>query len=275
MIRAPGTSRPQNVKDCRERRPLLRIKSTQTQSFSQRPRISHAKLPQPRRLSPRPRIQLSDKMSPNFSMRSLLGLLPIRVLRPSTTAPRTAVLPTPPPPPPPPTLIHRRALSTTPSLHGRVGKKAKPEKGGKKKLDPAAARALARKRKAMAEAKLDPKVAGMMHFLYAPTHIRAPLRMARNRHVRHWTIHRAWQLLRNQREKQHERQLMQMHQSMSNACEALRNLEGPGSRPQGWLFRKAMQKVGVWGAEAVPIEYARPMVETPGERPWNHEWKRA
>lgn len=82
-------------------------------------------------------------------------------------------------------------------------------------------------------------------------------------------------MFRNQREKQHERELMRMQQSMSNACEALRNLEGPGSRPQGWLFRKAMQKVGVWSREAVPIEYARPMVETPGEKPWNHEWKRA
>lgn len=211
-------------------------------------------------------------MSHPFSMRSLLGALPATNALLLSPPPRTLAARLNRTPAPPAALRH---LSTTPSLQARIAKKAKPEKGGKKKLDPAAARALARKRKAMAEAKLDPKVAGMMRFLYAPSQIRAPLRMARNRYVRHWTIHRAWQLLRNQQEKQHQRELMQMHQSMSTACEALRNLEGPGTRPQGWLFRKAMQKVGVWGMEAVPIEYARPMVETPGERPWNHEWKKA
>ncbi|KAF3767050.1 hypothetical protein M406DRAFT_223645, partial [Cryphonectria parasitica EP155] len=120
----------------------------------------------------------------------------------------------------------------------------------------------------------DPKVAGMMKFLYAPSQVPPPLRMARQRHLRHWTIHRAWQLFRRQQEEQWEREMMRMNASMSHACETLRNLEGPGTRPKGWLFRKSMEKVGVWGPDAVPIEYARPLVETPGERPWNHEWKR-
>ncbi|KAJ4423067.1 hypothetical protein N0V82_002334 [Gnomoniopsis sp. IMI 355080] len=209
-------------------------------------------------------------MSSIFNMRSLLGALPTNSLRPIAAPACGHILRTPSTNP-----LSFRSLSSTPSLQGRIAKKAKPEKNTKKKLNPSEARALARRRKAMKEAKLDPKVAGMMHFLYAPSQIRAPLRMGRNRHVRHWTIHRAWQLFRNQREEQQQRELMQMQQSMSHACEVLRNLEGPGSRPQGWLFRKAMQKVGVWSREAIPIEYARPMVETPGERPWNHEWKRA
>ncbi|PSR79282.1 hypothetical protein BD289DRAFT_335678, partial [Coniella lustricola] len=118
------------------------------------------------------------------------------------------------------------------------------------------------------------KVSGMMKFLYSPSQTPPPLRMARQRHLRHWTIHRAWQLFRNQREAERERELMRMNASMAEACEKLRNLDGPGTRPTGWLYRKAMMKVGVWGPNAVPIEYARPLVETPGERPWNHEWKR-
>ncbi|CAN8102100.1 unnamed protein product [Discula destructiva] len=216
-------------------------------------------------------------MATTFSMRSLFGALSIPT---TTTLTRTTIRPAAPSPTPAAAallLLHPRALSTTPRLSARMKKKEKPAKPqNQKKLDAAAAaRVAARKRRAAQDAKLDPKVEGLMHFLYAPTQTAAPLRMARNRQLRHWTVHRAWQLLQRRRDEALQRELMQMQQSMSNACEALRNLEGPGTRPTGWLFRKSMEKVGVWGMQAVPIEYARPMVETPGERPWNHNWKRA
>lgn len=227
-----------------------------------------------------------------FSMRGLLRSLPgtaHTMRRPAHPLARAAagaalrspLLPPPPPPPPSaasaPHVLARRSLTTTPPLRARQAKK-KPTKGGgkpaPKKLDPAAARALARKRKQQAAQKLDPKVAGLMKVLYASSQVAAPLRMARQRHLRHWVVHRAWMLHRRARDGEREREMMRMQQSMASACEVLRNLEGPGSRPAGWLYRMAMRKEGVWRENAVPIEYARPLVETPGPRPWNHEWKR-
>lgn len=207
----------------------------------------------------------------------------LRLLRALPTAATTTTTPTPTMPPPlrpQPTTFLRSFTTTSPlpaNNKASDSKKKKPTKGGRmptKKLDPAAARALARRRKALAEQKLDPKIAGMMAFLYAPTQTPAPLRMGRSRHLRHWVVHRAWQLWQRKREEGRTRELMRMRQGMSNACETLRGLEGPGTRPEGWLYRKAMEKVGVWERKAVPIEYARPLVETPGERPWDHEWKR-
>lgn len=211
-------------------------------------------------------------------MLSLLRSLPTGVTRRPTS---TTLLPLRRAafPPSAPTNPLPRTFTTARALLARQQDKKKPAKaGGKpppKKLDAAATRALARERRARAAAKLDPKVSGMMKFLYAPTQTAAPLRMARQRHLRHWTIHRAWQLFRRRREEAREREMMRMTQSMAEACEKLRNLAGPGTRPKGWLFRKAMAKEGVWRQDAVPIEYARPLVETPGERPWNHEWKRS
>ncbi|KAF6828284.1 hypothetical protein CMUS01_08644 [Colletotrichum musicola] len=100
-----------------------------------------------------------------------------------------------------------------------------------------------------------------------------PLRMARNRHLRHWTIHRAWLLLQRQQREARERELYRMHQSMWNANEELRNTSGPGTRDEGWLYRVAQEKKGVYGPEAVPIEYARYQTETPARQAWNHDWK--
>ncbi|KAG8166319.1 hypothetical protein KVR01_002008 [Diaporthe batatas] len=169
-----------------------------------------------------------------------------------------------------------RAFSTTAAPLARAPpKQQRNVKGGtgKGKGQPmdAAAR---KKRRAQMAAKLDPKVADMMKFIYAGSQLPPPLRMARNRWLRHWTIHRAWQLFRRKEAEAREREMMRMQQSMAHACEALRNMGGPGPRPEGWLYRKAMQKFGVWGKGAIPIEYARPMVETPAEKAWNHEWKR-
>ncbi|KAI5865129.1 hypothetical protein GGS23DRAFT_557821 [Durotheca rogersii] len=107
-----------------------------------------------------------------------------------------------------------------------------------------------------------------------PRAVPAPLRFARNRALRHWTIHRAWQLFqRNERVRQ-EYELQRLHQSMRRACEELRTTSGPGTRNEGHLFQLAMDKAGVYSLSSVPIEYARPQTETPARQPWNHEWKR-
>ncbi|KAF9876653.1 ring finger domain protein [Colletotrichum karsti] len=100
-----------------------------------------------------------------------------------------------------------------------------------------------------------------------------PLRMARNRHLRHWTIHRAWLLLQRQQREAREKELYRMHQSMWNAHEELRKTAGPGTRDEGWLYRVAQEKKGVYGPNAVPIEYARYQTETPARVAWNHDWK--
>ncbi|ROW14099.1 hypothetical protein VPNG_04147 [Cytospora leucostoma] len=172
-----------------------------------------------------------------------------------------------------------RPFSTTAAAPARVTPKAQAKKPAGQKvgkpMDSAAARAQRKKRKSQMEAKLDPKVSGLMKFIYAGSQVQAPLRMARNRWLRHWTVHRAWQLSRRREGEAAEREMMRMQQSMGRACEALRTMGGPGTRPEGWLYRKAMEKKGIWGRDAVPIEYARPMVETPGSKPWNHEWKRS
>lgn len=56
--------------------------------------------------------------------------------------------------------------------------------------------------------------------------------------------------------------------------EALRTLDGPGMTNGGRLYRVALEKKGIFGPGGVPIEYARPLVDTPGREPWNHDWKR-
>lgn len=102
-----------------------------------------------------------------------------------------------------------------------------------------------------------------------------PLRMARSRHVRHWTIHRAWQLFRRNQHLAIEQERMRMHDSMYKACEELRLSAGPGERSEGYLYRVAMEKKGVWGTDAIPIEYARFQTDSPAKQAWNHDWKRS
>ncbi|KAK1780073.1 hypothetical protein QBC45DRAFT_450403 [Copromyces sp. CBS 386.78] len=118
----------------------------------------------------------------------------------------------------------------------------------------------------------DPRIINILrHFaVLSPKRIPPPLRFGRNRYLRHWTIHRGWLLFRRQQREQRERILMQQHQSISNACEELRNTEGPGTREVGYLYRVAMLKNGVYGLKSVPIEA---LVETPARQAWNHEWK--
>ncbi|ORY62436.1 uncharacterized protein BCR38DRAFT_346844 [Pseudomassariella vexata] len=102
----------------------------------------------------------------------------------------------------------------------------------------------------------------------------APLRFARNRALRHWTIHRAWLLFQRKEREREQRELMRTYQSMSNACEELRTTSGPGTRDEGYLYRVAMEKKGVYGHNSIPIEYARPQTETPAREAWNHGWTR-
>jgi large subunit ribosomal protein L40 len=115
----------------------------------------------------------------------------------------------------------------------------------------------------------------LRHFaVLSPKRIPPPLRMGRNRHLRHWTIHRAWLLFRRREREARERNLMRQYQSMHAACEELRLTSGPGTRDEGYLYRVAMEKKGVYGLHGVPIEYARAQTETPARVAWNHDWKR-
>ncbi|KAK5208894.1 hypothetical protein LTR20_010685 [Exophiala xenobiotica] len=127
-------------------------------------------------------------------------------------------------------------------------------------------------------------------FLYHPTTLTPrPLRFSRNRYLRHWTIHRAWQLYRSKVRQQRELELERQYNAMREANEELRVGAGDGGR----LFRKAQMKTGVWSIPerggGVPIEYARGMVEYMGStgglgssgtglgakaKVWDAGWKR-
>ncbi|KAK0715615.1 hypothetical protein B0H67DRAFT_581119 [Lasiosphaeris hirsuta] len=164
------------------------------------------------------------------------------------------------------TITTRPFTTTLPSMASKPA--AKPPS---KKAAAGAAKSKASRR----VAERDPKIVNMLqHFAaLSPRRIPAPLRMGRNRHLRHWTIHRAWLLFRRRARKERERTLMRQQQSMSAACEELRLTEGPGTRDMGYLYRVAMEKKGVYGLHGVPIEYARAQTDTPARVPWNHEWK--
>ncbi|KAK0742139.1 hypothetical protein B0T21DRAFT_283265 [Apiosordaria backusii] len=186
---------------------------------------------------------------------------------------------------PSPLLPQSRTLTTTPpnlalskasiaKLGPKPGPGQKPKGGsgpGGKGGQPTTRRA---KRKG--EVVRDPRMINLLRHLaiLSPQRIPAPLRMARNRYLRHWTIHRAWLLFRRQQREAREKTWMRQYQSMNRACEELRLTSGPGTREKGYLFRMAMEKKGVYGLKGVPIEYARAQTETPARVPWDHEWKR-
>ena len=56
--------------------------------------------------------------------------------------------------------------------------------------------------------------------------------------------------------------------------EELRLIDPPGTKDAGRLYRIALEKKGIFGHGAVPIEYARFQTDTPGPEPWNHSWTR-
>ncbi|KAK7931253.1 hypothetical protein PG985_001965 [Apiospora marii] len=107
-----------------------------------------------------------------------------------------------------------------------------------------------------------------------PRKVPAPLRFARNRALRHWTIHRAWLLFQRKEREREEKELARLYKSMHSACEELRQTSGPGLQEEGYLYRLAMEKKGVFKHHNFPIEYARPQVETPAREAWNHGWTR-
>ncbi|RAK99772.1 mitochondrial 54S ribosomal protein mL40 [Aspergillus ibericus CBS 121593] len=114
----------------------------------------------------------------------------------------------------------------------------------------------------------DRRILLIRYFLHHPLTPR-PLRFSRTRFLRHWTIHRAWNLYQANQRRAHELELQRQWQSMQAACEELRTGAGDG----GKLFRKSMIKTGVF-RDLVPIEYARLQTEGPAREGWNFEWKR-
>ncbi|KAG9230681.1 hypothetical protein BJ875DRAFT_471493 [Amylocarpus encephaloides] len=121
--------------------------------------------------------------------------------------------------------------------------------------------------------KADPRISLIRYHLQHPKTPR-PLKLSRMRALRHWTIHRAWMLARRTRQEGEERELKRMHQSMHNACEALRTFDAPGKKDAGRLYRIAMEKKGIFGHGGIPIEYARAQTDTPAKEAWNHDWVR-
>lgn len=185
-----------------------------------------------------------------------LSWLPSRTALLPTTLPKTILYQ--------PTALLTRAFTTTAVMEGGKKKSSAPagasKKGGRKK------------KRQIIRSEFYARVKILKQNLFAPAP--PPLRMARLRHLRHWTIHRAWQLFRRQQREGMEKERMRMHAGMYNACEELRNSVGPGDKSEGYLFRVAMEKKGVWGLDGVPIEYARFQTDYPAEKPWNHDWKR-
>ncbi|KAF2424927.1 hypothetical protein EJ08DRAFT_689463 [Tothia fuscella] len=120
--------------------------------------------------------------------------------------------------------------------------------------------------------KRDTRILLIRYFLHAPRTPR-PLRLSRMRALRHWTIHRAYQLHKETLRKEQELELERMYYEMRKACEQLRTIgrDGlEGVEEEGKLFRVAMEKKGVWGG--VPIEYARAQTEWPSREGWNSGW---
>ncbi|KAL4915318.1 hypothetical protein BDW62DRAFT_126085 [Aspergillus aurantiobrunneus] len=114
---------------------------------------------------------------------------------------------------------------------------------------------------------VDRRITLIRYFLYHPLTPR-PLRFSRTRYLRHWAIHRAWQLYQASRRRNHQLELQRQWQAMNAACEELRTGAGDG----GKLFRKSMIKTKVF-RDMFPIEYGRLQTEGPGDG-WNHGWKR-
>ncbi|MCJ1473783.1 hypothetical protein MMC13_002434 [Lambiella insularis] len=125
--------------------------------------------------------------------------------------------------------------------------------------------------------KPDRRVTLIRYFLQHPLTPR-PLRLSRLRALRHWTIHRAWQLYQAQMRAAENLELERQYFSMRAACEELRLGCGDGGR----LYRQAMVKKGVYGGlkadkgreGGVPIEYARAQTDSPPRDGWDHGWKR-
>ncbi|KAL2066877.1 hypothetical protein VTL71DRAFT_1301 [Oculimacula yallundae] len=121
--------------------------------------------------------------------------------------------------------------------------------------------------------KIDPRITLIRYHMQHPQTPR-PLRLSRMRALRHWTIHRAWMIMRRAKREREEGELMRMYQSIHSACEELRTMDPPTASNPGRLYRIAMEKKGIFGKDSVPIEYARFQTDTPAKEAWNHGWTR-
>ncbi|KAI9796254.1 MAG: hypothetical protein M1833_006423 [Piccolia ochrophora] len=118
----------------------------------------------------------------------------------------------------------------------------------------------------------DKRITLLRYHLHHPLTPR-PLRFSRNRALRHWTIHRAWQLQRYKTGMARQRELERLYNSMREACEVLRTLPGDDGR----LYRRAMIRQGVYGNKegaGWPIEAGRLLTEWPAREAWVGEWRR-
>lgn len=164
-----------------------------------------------------------------------------------------------------PAMPTTRLFSTTTSLLARAAPKPVAKK-------PIAGKTTPRRKHHAPKSENFLRIRTLKQNMFSPAP--PPLRMARLRYLRHWTIHRAWQLFRRQQRQSIEQERHRMYSGMYNACEELRKTVGPSNRGEGYLYRVAMEKKGVWGTEAVPIEYARFQTEYPGKDVWKHDWTR-
>lgn len=98
--------------------------------------------------------------------------------------------------------------------------------------------------------------------LYHPLTPR-PLRFGTMRMLRHWAIHRAWQIHKRNTRKERELELERQYNKIRDACTELQNTDLR-------LFRIAISKKGVG---VPPIEIRIP-TDTPPKNGWNHAWRR-
>lgn len=80
--------------------------------------------------------------------------------------------------------------------------------------------------------------------------------------LRHWTIHRAWQLFKARERTARENELETQYNKIRDACEELAVTDGR-------LYRVALGKKEVG---TFPIELRIP-TDTPSRKGWNHGWK--
>ncbi|CCX32208.1 Similar to 54S ribosomal protein L28, mitochondrial; acc. no. P36527 [Pyronema omphalodes CBS 100304] len=111
----------------------------------------------------------------------------------------------------------------------------------------------------------DPRVRMIRYFLNHPAeHTPRPLKFGTLRALRHWTIHRAWQLFRKQQREAREKELERQYNKMRDAVEALKTVDER-------LYRIAISKKEVG---TFPIELRIP-TDTPPRNGWNAGWKRS
>lgn len=124
--------------------------------------------------------------------------------------------------------------------------------------------------------KIDPRITLVRYHMKHPLMPR-PLRLSRDRALRHWTIARAWYIWQKKKRIQADLDLQRKYQSIQLAMEILRNLDdgtAGNSKEGSRLYRVALEKKETYSRGSIPIEYARIQVETPGNVPWDHDWKR-